>query len=73
MTVVSHMESPLNIVRNQQRLGVFPACEKRRVNCTDGDRCVHSRSRRPLLSRHQVLRVDRVHCVGQLGCDVEDS
>ena len=42
MTVVSHMESPLNIVRNQQRLGVFPACEKRRVNVTDGDRCVHS-------------------------------
>ena len=37
MMVVSHVPTSVQISRNQQQLGSFPGCEKRRVNVTDGD------------------------------------
>ena len=72
MTVVSHMTSTIQIVRNQQRLGAFPACEKRRVNITDGDRYARSSAAVVLMFLQQRLRAERGRGE-QLGCDVEDS
>ena len=72
LTVVSHMTSSIQIVRNQQRLGAFPACEKRRVNVTDGDRYACSRTATVPMFLQERLRSERGRG-GQLGCDVEDS